>query len=595
MKKILVIIAMIILLVSIQVFAGEALDENSWAYKTLVAFEDKGLLSTGIPSGEPLSRTQAARMVLELVSKLSEMSPEDALLVEALEEEFAYELSLLDESRRKQIDILLEDLQGYQMFTTFDESRKISGNLQVSGLGRLVYKGVNVLGSKTQGSPLYLAQSADFRQEYKINISGPVGEDILLDSYILGGGSVLFDNRYGSRYSNVGELSLKEFYLNILYRNVNAELGKVLLPVQSDFVVYDKGVTGISMGNASTRFLIGKITGEIDPYVYAFGGYWSLSELNKLEFGAMYLDYKGDVEEEVTTTQSVASLDGKLTLSDILTLRGEYAVSRDDSALRVGADVKLGAVTLGAGFHTIGPKFDSPLGKEEESDVKGYDFETRVNITDLISIFTRYDELEKNVSTEESGKVTSMSFGMTIKDALNGELALEHEIKGMYPESASESVTSIDFKYFLTNAAVVRAGLKLMDRSQQYNLEGKGALAILGIDYDFMATDDARVRAGYTFERAYGLLAANVANVRLSTSAGLEYTIANRAKLTADYSIIEKALESTTISTSLGLNYDINKDTALSVGYRLLDFSGYVGTEEDYKANMALAELTIKF
>lgn len=598
MKKTLTAI-IIILLVSVNAFAGSSLPEDSWAYKALATFEARGMLSSTIPRDRAFLRTEAADMVLELIDKLPQLSAEDALLVEALQAEFAYELALLGEqgeSRKKQVDALLESLHGYEMFRTSSESTAASGGLRVSGLSRLMYRGINVLGPKEMpGGPFYLAQSTGLRQEYRIDISGPLGNDILLNSYILGGGGVSFDNRYDMARSDMGDISLEEFYLNVLYRDMNAELGKVILPVHADFVVYDKGVTGISMGSASSRFLIGKITGEIDPYVYAFGGFWSLSELNRLELGAMYLDYDSNVEEQVSSTGSVTSLDGKLSLSDILTLRGEYAMSRDDTALRVGADVKLGAVTLGAGFHTIGPKFDSPLGKEEESDVKGYDFETRVNITDLISVFTKYDELEKNVSTEESGKVTSMAFGMTLRDALTGELALEHEIKGIYPDSASESLTSIDFKYYLTGAAVVRAGYRLMDRAEKSNLDGKGGLAILGIDYDYMATDDARVRAGYTFERAHGLLAANVASVRLSTSAGLEYSIAKNAKLTADYSVIEKALESTTISTSLGLNYDINRDTALSVGYRLLDFAGYVGIEEDYKANMALAELTIKF
>lgn len=597
MKKTLTVV-LIVFLLSANAFAGSSVHEDSWAYKALVGFEAKGLLSGSIPTDRALLRTEAAAMALELTDKISQLSSEDALLVEALQVEFAYELALMGEQgdlRKKRVDALLESLDEYDPLRTFGEDRTVSSGLQVSGLSRLVYKGINVLGSKEMfGVPSYLAQSTGLRQEYRIDISGPLGKDVQLNSYILGSGGITFDKRYGREAKDVGDISLEEFYLNVLYRDMGAELGKIRLPVHSDFVVYDKGVTGISMGSGSSRVLVGRIAGDIDPYVYAFGGYWSLSELNRLELGAMYLDYDAD-EQHANSPGSVATVDGKLSLSDILTLRGEYAKSRDDSALRVGADVKLGAVTLGAGYHTIGPKFDSLLGKEEESDVKGYDFETRVKITDLISVFTKYDELEKNVSTDKVGKVTSMAFGMTLSDAGTGELALGHEIKGIYPESASELVTSIDLKYSLTGAAVVRAGYRLMDRSEEHNLQGKGGLAILGIDYDLMATDDARVRAGYTFERAYGLLAANVANVRLSTSAGLEYSIAKNAKFTADYSVVEKALESTTISTSLGLNYDINRDTALSVGYRLLDFSGYVGVEEDYKANMASAELTIKF
>ena len=600
MKKTLTVLIIILLLSSVTAFAEDVLDEEHWAYRALLAFDTKGLFPSGIPLDGGLTRTEAAILVAELIQQLSSLSGEDVLLVDALENEFAYELSLLGESgesRQKQLDILLDILYRGESLSIAPRPSAAPGNIRVSGLSRLVYKRINVLGpAGIQGSLFRLAQSTAFRQEYRIDITGTLGTDILVDSYILGGGNVSFENRYGTKRSKIGVLSLEEFYLNILYRDVRTEVGKVMLPFDSEFVVGDESVTGISMSSASSRILIGQVTGDISPYIYAFGGLWNLSEMNKLELGAMYVDYKAEDEAALRNTGAVTSLDGKLSLSDILTLRGEYARSRDDTALRVGADVKLGAVTVEAGFHTVGPKFESPLGETEESDVAGYDFTTRVNINDLLSVYTKYDELQQKVSTDGgSDKVKSVSFGMTLKDTLVGELALEHEIKDTYPLSLSETTTSIDLKYFLTEAAVLRAGYKLLDRIQNNNLEGKGALAILGIDYNFIATNDTKVKAGYTFEKAFGLLAANVASVRLSTSAGVEYTIAKNAKLTADYSIVEKASESTSISTTVGLNYNINKDTVFSVGYRMLDFAGHLGSEEDYKANMALAELTIKF
>ena len=230
MKKTLTVLIIILLLSSVTAFAEDVLDEEHWAYRALLAFDTKGLFPSGIPLDGGLTRTEAAILVAELIQQLSSLSGEDVLLVDALENEFAYELSLLGESgesRQKQLDILLDILYRGESLSIAPRPSAAPGNIRVSGLSRLVYKGINVLGpAGIQGSLFRLAQSTAFRQEYRIDITGTLGTDILVDSYILGGGNVSFENRYGTKRSKIGVLSLEEFYLNILLGMSALKLGK---------------------------------------------------------------------------------------------------------------------------------------------------------------------------------------------------------------------------------------------------------------------------------------------------------------------------------------------------------------------------------
>jgi hypothetical protein len=599
MKKTLAIF-IILLLLPASVLASALIPQDGWVHKALVSFSERGLTTTAVTPDSVLSRQDAARVVQELLDLDPGLPLEDIALIEALKEEFAYELAYLGEDgeeKKRMLEKIVQDLKDYRFSGLSFDSLERPSSLKISGFSRFAYTGINIRGDKDNLALLPLIKSVGLKQEYRVNISGPIGKDVILTSYIQGGGLVSYGNKFGSDVREVGNISLEDFYLNILYNNFAAELGNFKSPVNTEFTVYDKNITGlvanVTLGDISSKFTVGRVAGDIAPYVYAVEGQWELDELKKVELGAVYIDYDDTQLEEGDKRNPITSIDGKVKLSEILTVSGEYANNRQDSALRVGADVTLGPVQVDADFHTVGARFDSALGKGSASDSKGYDLETKVGISDILSVFTRFGKVETGISTDHSESITSLAFGVTLSDLQTGELALGHEIKGI--EKTSSHLTSIDLKYFLTEAAVVRAGYKIFDKGFSTPLDEKGKMTTLGIDYNLAATDDATVKAGYTIEKVYGFLSPDQARVKLTTSAVLEYSLAENAHLRADYSIIDKSLDSTTVSTSLGLNYYINKDTFMSVGYKMLDFTDYQGKQDDYKANLTSAELTIKF
>lgn len=150
-------------------------------------------------------------------------------------------------------------------------------------------------------------------------------------------------------------------------------------------------------------------------------------------------------------------------------------------------------------------------------------------------------------------------------------------------------VASVGMQYALTKLARVRAGYEiasLNDKEVKDAEQGtRRTTASVGVDYDVIISDAARLKAGYSYARTTDLATSGDD----SKKAGLIFDL-------LDPSATEKIGEGQRTTASFGLGYNLSGTTSLSLGYSLIDFTESGTAEGDHKrSNVASAELSIKF
>ncbi|HHV62496.1 MAG TPA: hypothetical protein GXX51_07665 [Firmicutes bacterium] len=150
-------------------------------------------------------------------------------------------------------------------------------------------------------------------------------------------------------------------------------------------------------------------------------------------------------------------------------------------------------------------------------------------------------------------------------------------------------VASVGMQYALTKLARVRAGYEIASlddkEAKETGQSTRRATASVGVDYDVIISDAARLKAGYSYARMTDLASSGDGDKK----AGLIFDL-------LDPSAMEKIGEGQRTTASVGLGYSLSGTTSLTLGYSLIDFTESGAVEGDHKrSNVASAELSIKF
>jgi hypothetical protein len=265
--------------------------------------------------------------------------------------------------------------------------------------------------------------------------------------------------------------------------------------------------------------------------------------------------------EGSSRSKSVTSLEGKLQVTPGVRVSGEYATNpeakeaRDDaSSMRVGAQMKMGDVEVGASYKNVRPQFD-PLIKSGQEGKEATGYEVSLQYRDVL------------LST---GRETQTSIGEIGKDP--------------------ETVTSVGLQYGLGEDLILRADYRYVDIDELSN-GGEDASttrrSTVGVG---VSVPKGSMSLGFTYEQEPG-------SGRLSTK-GASADIAHRAPWDSE-SVLQAGvsledMKDNKKATSLSLGYNYRKEAALVFGYKLIDFTESEETG-DGSEGVATAELSIRF
>ena len=377
-----------------------------------------------------------------------------------------------------------------------------------------------------------------------------------------------------AKHSNPGKGTLTDEHLELIKRLVegfNSELRALGLikpsPSVAEFDLrFDPSVyrmgggEGISRGN----------DGEEDPFrlsgwrsvISSDSTLWktdgwelgaSVSKLLGKDFDEGYDPFE---PESPPKPKSVTALEGKLQVTPGVKVLGEYATnpeSTDDaSSMKVGAQMKVGEVEVGASYKNVSPQFD-PLIKTGTEGKEATGYEVSLQYRDVM------------LST---GRETQTAIGD--------------------PDKEPETVTSVGLKYGLREDLVLRADYRYIDIDELIDDEDTHSTrrSTVGVG---VSVPKGSVSLGFIYEQ-------EAASGRLSTK-GASADIAHEAPwdseslLQAGVSLEDMNEKKKTTSLSLGYNY--RKEAALVFGYKLIDFTE--SEDSDGSENVATAELSIKF
>jgi hypothetical protein len=175
---------------------------------------------------------------------------------------------------------------------------------------------------------------------------------------------------------------------------------------------------------------------------------------------------------------------------------------------------------------------------------------------------------------------------------------------GQVTGEGDDVIARLDLKYALSQLAIFRASCELAtedDEASQDHGEASAAraTALLGIDYNFIVSDSAFVKAGYSYSRTTDVPVPK--GVKLGASGSLEQIgdgTTKSAGFFGDYSVPGLSLDARKHTASLGVGYTFGGTASVVLGYRLIDFHE-VDPEsqlpEVHRTNVATAELTIRF
>ena len=154
----------------------------------------------------------------------------------------------------------------------------------------------------------------------------------------------------------------------------------------------------------------------------------------------------------------------------------------------------------------------------------------------------------------------------------------------------------------MSQLAIFRASCELAKEDEEPK-DGEAsaarATALLGIDYNFIVSDSAFVKAGYSYSRTADVPVPK--GVKLGASGNLEQIgdgTTKSAGFFGDYSVPGLSLDARKHTASLGVGYTFGGTASVVLGYKLIDFHELDPESqlpEVHRTNVATAELTIRF
>lgn len=263
---------------------------------------------------------------------------------------------------------------------------------------------------------------------------------------------------------------------------------------------------------------------------------------------------------EEQKANSVTALEGRLQVVPGVSVLGEYAtnpeVLSESSSMKVGAQMKVGDVEVGASYKNVSPQFD-PLvkGGGEGKEATGYEVSLQYGDVQL----STGREIQKPIADTDS------------------------------ETEKLETVTSVGLRYGVGEDLVLRADYRYVDIDQLANGEDSNSprRSTVGVG---VSVPKGSVSLGFTYEQ-------EPASGRLSTkgaSADIAHKVPWDSDSTLQAGVSLEDMEQDRKATSLSLGYNYRKEAALVFGYKLIDFTG---SEEDATSseNIATAELSIRF
>lgn len=350
-----------------------------------------------------------------------------------------------------------------------------------------------------------------------------------------------------------------------------------------------------------------KSAGEEENYVYAINGRLEIPDISdRFTIGASLLSYEKR-EGHTSKSGAVTRFDGRVKLTDIITLSGGVAQHSgvyppDD--VNVDTRAKVGVVSIGATYEPLDP---FPRRGTDEDDSTGGASWTRLNLSDLIApAVIRGEEGTAGSSAEgdapQGEVITTRKVGLTIGEPGKSEIQVDHEltaIKGSLlnekNSAMTKTITSFALKYALTDAITLQAGYKLASPSPDSEGKGEKETTRFGVGYRVPLNGEGLLSAYYVYERIKDLLTMEGRDEMLATSTELEYKLTEDTTLKANYLFGGSAGAGRMLSTAVGVGYSFNMDAFLSIGYKMVDFDNYADSKEKFRANMTMAEMTIKF
>ncbi len=337
-------------------------------------------------------------------------------------------------------------------------------------------------------------------------------------------------------------------------------------------------------------------------YIYAIDGRLEMpDEVANFTLGASHLIYEN--KEDGDGDSALTKLDGRLKLTDILTLSGEFAQQSGGQVpgeeVRADPRTKIGLLSIGATYEAVDAfpiKGREMLAGEEIDD----DSWTRISLTDLMKLPNDTGDNEEDEPHIGSGtSTTTTKLGLTIGEPSKRELQVDHELTAIRDPlderstGFSKATTSFALKYALTDAMMLHAGYRTANPLMVPEGKGDEITTRFGLGYKVPLNEAGLLRAYYLYERNKEAMSLGGYQEMLAASTGLEYKLTEETKLKANYLFRGSATAGRMLSTSLGVDYFFNMDAVLSIGYNMVDFDTYIEGKEF--RTMTMAEMSIKF
>lgn len=269
------------------------------------------------------------------------------------------------------------------------------------------------------------------------------------------------------------------------------------------------------------------------------------------------------------TSKSVAALEGSLQVSPAVRVTGEYArnpeKSDDATSVKVGAQVKLGAVEVGAKYKTVHSRFDPLLPSSlEGKSSSGYD--VSLNFGDVV-LSTGKETLKSAAEAEgEPQTITSLSLKYGI---------------------AEDTVVKADYSY--VNIEQLEDGDSTVEPGSVRTTATRRTALGVGV-----SVPKGSIAVGITYEDSD-----NPGGGGLSTrgaTADIAYAAPWDEESTLHAGVsLEGAGSSKKKTTSFRLGYNFRKEASLVLGYKLIDFADADGSMDGHSENVTTAELSIRF
>lgn len=253
--------------------------------------------------------------------------------------------------------------------------------------------------------------------------------------------------------------------------------------------------------------------------------------------------------------KSVTALEGKVQVTPGVKVLGEYATnpesSEDASSMKVGAQMKVGDVEVGASYKNVRPQFD-PLIKTGTEGKEATGYEVSLQYRDVLLSTGR--ETQKSIDTDKE----------------------------------PETVTSVGLQYGFREDLVLRADYRYVDIDELVDEDDASSTrrSTVGVG---VSVPKGSVSLGLIYEQetASGRLAAKGASADIAHKAPWD------AESVLQAGVSLEDMDDNKKKTSLSLGYNYRKEAALVFGYKLIDFTE--SEESDGSENVATAELSIKF